>query len=427
MKINIFWLRRDLRVKDNHGLLKALKGNNPVLLLFIFDTNIVANLDKNDPRITFIYDALSNIHNEVLKHKSSLLVEHGTPENVFSKLLDQYQIEKVYANSDYEPYAVNRDKQISLLLKEKGATLNLHKDQVIFEKEEVLTQSGSPYKVFTAYKNQWKKQFSDKSPQAYPSEAFLHNLKRHEQNLPSLSHFGFVRSSMTFPPSQPDNKIIRHYDETRDNPSLPTTQIGVHLRFGTASTRAMVKKAAKLNDTWLNELIWREFYMQLLYHFPKSEHEAFNPNLNNLPWRYSDAEFERWCEGTTGYPLVDAGMRQLNETGFMHNRVRMVVASFLTKHLLLNWTLGERYFANKLLDFDLAANVGNWQWVAGTGADAQPFIRIFNPTLQQKRFDPKFDYIKKWVPEYETGKYPTPIIDHKQATERAKNAFESLK
>lgn len=426
-KLSIFWFRRDLRLEDNVGLYHALKDSNPVLPLFIFDKNILSNLPKEDARVEFIHESLLSMNEELIQKKSSLLVKYGTPEKIFKSLLVEFSISKVYTNHDYEPYAIERDEKIKKILSSNKVEFLTFKDQVIFEKNEILSQTGTPYKVYTPYKNKWRECLQEKDLKSYPSERDANFYTTSPFKIPDLKELGFKVSGIPLPSGKISESKLINYGETRDYPYLDSTsRIGIRLRFGTVSIRKVVKKAIKLNETWLNELIWREFFMQLLFHFPYVVNEPFNSRFKNMPWRYDEVDFKKWCEGKTGYPLVDAGMRELKQTGFMHNRVRMVTASFLSKHLLIDWRMGERYFAEKLLDYELSSNNGNWQWSAGTGADAQPFFRIFNPELQQKKFDPEFKYIKKWVPEFGTSSYPAPMIDHKKAVDRAKKAFNVI-
>ena len=425
--VNIFWFRRDLRLEDNVALYYALNGNLPVLPIFIFDPLILDKLeDKSDRRVSFIHNALQEIQTELLQSDSSLLVLHKTPLEAFKFLITQYKIEKVFINHDYEPYAKERDEQISSLLKNEDIEFLTFKDQVIFEKAEVVKDDGKPYTVFTPYSKKWKSLLSDKSLQAFPSHNLFHHFyKQPAQAIPSLKEMGFNITDKTFPSKLLQEDLIQHYGEQRNFPGINgTSKLGVHLRFGTISIRQVASKALQLSPVFLSELIWRDFYHMILYHFPQvGMGKAFKPAYDTINWRIDKGEFKIWCEGQTGYPIVDAGMRELNETGFMHNRVRMVVASFLCKHLLLDWRLGEAYFAAKLLDFDLAANNGGWQWAAGSGCDAAPYFRIFNPYLQTKRFDPDFSYIKKWVPEFMEFDYPQPIVNHEMARKRCLETY----
>ncbi len=421
MKIALFWFRRDLRLEDNAGLYHALKGPHPVLPLFIFDTNILEELeDKADRRVAFIHRQVSAIQDQLQQWGSTLEVLHDTPAGAFEKLTESYEIACVYTNRDYEPYALQRDKDIEKLLKDRGIAFLTYKDQVIFEQAEVVKDNGTPYTVFTPYSKKWKSLLLPFHLKPYPTLKYKKNfLPLKVKPVPALTDLGFKKTTEPFPALQIDEALIRNYDQTRDNPSITgTSHLGLHLRFGTISIRKLAEAAQALNETYLNELIWREFFMMILWHFPRVVDTSFREEYDKIRWRNNEQEFERWCEGQTGYPIVDAGMRQLNATGFMHNRVRMITASFLTKHLLIDWRLGEAYFATKLLDYDLAANNGNWQWAAGCGCDAAPYFRIFSPQRQTEKFDPHGEYIKKWVPELDTFDYPAPIIDHAVARER---------
>jgi deoxyribodipyrimidine photo-lyase len=418
--VSIFWFRRDLRVNDNAGFFHALRGDHPVLPLFIFDTSILEKLDdKSDRRVDYIHQAISQLHNIMLSNESSLLVRHGKPQDLFRQLIEEYPVAKVYTNHDYEPAAIERDSQIASLLQDKGIPFLSFKDQVIFEKDEVVKDDGKPYTVYTPYSKKWKSRLNDDSLKIYPSEQLLGKLARIEaRTIPTLSEIGFRAADIKFDPALPSADLIRNYSEQRDFPGVAgTSRIGVHLRFGTISIRQAMR-SAQANSTWLNELIWREFYMMILYHFPHVASRSFRPQYDSIPWINNEEAFQSWCEGRTGYPLVDAGMRELNATGFMHNRVRMVTASFLVKHLLIDWRWGESYFASKLLDYDLSANNGGWQWAAGTGTDAAPYFRVFNPAEQQKKFDARGAYVRKWIPELDELSYPQPIVDHKFARER---------
>lgn len=423
-----FWFRRDLRLHDNHGLHAALQTGLPVLPVFIFDTDILNQLaDKRDRRVEFIHGALAEMQHQLRKHTGDLVVRHGRPEEIWRRLLKEYDIRAVYTNTDYEPYAVRRDRAVERVLSENGVALYSFCDQVIFEKSDVVKADGSPYTVFTPFKNAWLKKLTERFPSIpqYEVEAFFDRMiKLPPQPLPSLEELGFQSTGAVFPAKQVRREIIARYHLQRDFPGVDgTTRLGVHLRFGTVSVRELVSLAQETNQTWLSELIWREFFMMILHHFPHVEQRAFRDAYDRIPWRNAPDDFERWSNGMTGYPLVDAGMRELNETGFMHNRVRMVTASFLTKHLLIDWRLGERYFAAKLLDYDLAANNGNWQWAAGTGCDAAPYFRVFNPSAQMAKFDPNLAYVRHWVPEYGTASYPPPMIDHDFARKRAVDVY----
>lgn len=415
---NIFWFRRDLRHHDNAGLWAALSQGVPVLPVFIFDTDILQHLPTKDARVEFIHQQISTLKTYFQSHGSDLLVFHTTPQQAFEQLTTQHDIQGVYTNHDYEPYAQQRDEKIEKLLKQKNIAWHTHKDQVIYEKDEVTKADGKPYVVFTPYSKVWKAQYTGAESAAYDTDNLTDNYAPMPATpMMSLVDMGFEPTGIQIPEHDIDKDIIKTYDQTRDIPSLTngTSRLGIHLRFGTISIRRLVGYAVKHNQTFLNELIWREFYMQILWHFPHVLQGAFKPQYDAILWSQNKEHFDTWCKGKTGYPLVDAGMRQLNETGYMHNRVRMVVASFLCKHLLLHWQWGEQYFAEKLLDFELASNNGGWQWAAGTGCDAAPYFRVFNPTAQQQKFDPDMKYIKQWVPEYGTDDYPEPMVEHKTA------------
>ena len=427
-RVVVFWFRRDLRSHDNRGFYEALQSGYQVLPLFIFDKLILDKLpSKEDQRVQFIHDHVMELKAQFEEEGSTLLVEHGEPKEVFKKLFDNYKINGVYINRDYEPYARERDQQIQQLCKKNNVSFYDFKDQVIFEQSEVVKDDGDPYVVYTPYMKKWKEHLADHPIDYYPSEK---NIKHLVDIKPSpelsLEDIGFQKTAYNCPPYDPEKKVLKSYGEERDYPAVDgTTKIGVHLRFGTVSIREMIVKGQKHSEKWFNELIWREFYHMILYHFPHSATEAFRSKYNHIPWRNNEEEFLAWCHGKTGYPIVDAGMRELNETGYMHNRIRMVVASFLTKHLLIDWRWGEAYFAEKLLDYDMANNVGGWQWAAGSGCDAAPYFRIFNPLSQTKKFDPQLQYIKKWVPELEDPfDYPKPIVDHKFARERALETYK---
>jgi len=425
--VNIFWFRRDLRLNDNAGLYHALKGGIPVIPIFIFDKNILDKLeDKADRRVEFIHAALEEIQEGLCAIGSSLEVYYGTPIEVFKELLSKYKIEKVFANHDYEPYAIDREMAIEKLLKEYGAPLITCKDQVLLEKSEVMKDDGKPYTVFTPYSRKWKSILTDFHLKSYPTIKYYHNFyKQSPRQIPALSFMGFLAVDKPFPQKALKEELIKKYADQRNFPAIDgTSKLGVHLRFGTISIRELANKSKDLSETYLNELIWRDFYHMILWHFPKvGMGKAFKQEYDGINWRKDTGEFESWCNGQTGYPIVDAGMRELNATGFMHNRVRMIVASFLSKHLLLDWRLGEAYFAQKLLDFDLAANNGGWQWAAGSGCDAAPYFRIFNPRLQTEKFDKQLKYIRHWVPELDSFDYPKPIVDHDYARKRCLEVY----
>ena len=424
----IFWHRRDLRIQDNTGLFHALKSGRQVIPIFIFDSEILTKLEnKSDSRVTFIHDQLSRLKSEYEQYGSDLRVYTGNPIDVWQKLINEHQLIEVYTNHDYEPYAIQRDKTIKALLEKEGIKFQSFKDQVVFEKSEVVKDNGSPYTVFTPYSRKWKLKLEETGIEINEVEPLLENLARLDsKSMPSLNSIGFERSQTSFPELLVNQDLIKKYHVKRDIPSIRgTSRLSVHLRFGTVSIRKLVNIALVLNETWLNELIWREFYMMILFHFPKVVNHAFKEKYERIPWRNDEREFDAWCTGKTGYPIVDAGMRELNETGFMHNRVRMIVASFLTKHLLIDWRWGEAYFASRLNDYELSSNNGGWQWAAGTGCDAAPYFRVFNPYTQTEKFDKELKYVRKWVPELDDpSKYPEPIVEHKFARNRAIDTYK---
>ncbi|WP_370173553.1 cryptochrome/photolyase family protein [Leeuwenhoekiella palythoae] len=428
--VSIFWFRRDLRLDDNVGFLEALKGGHPVLPIFIFDKEILNELPKDDARVTFIYETLQEMRNELQEdHGSSLALFYGKPETVWKQLIKDYDIDTVYTNHDYEPYALERDEQIKKLLKKEDIDFKTFKDQVIFEKDEVVKGDGDPYVVYTPYKNKWQEIFDeDEHLKIHYTSQHLKNLIQNSR-LPNLdlSDMGFKKSSIEIPEYDVTPTLIQNYEDTRNFPAQDgTSHLGPHLRFGTVSVRKMVKKAiAEKNTVFWSELIWREFFMQILYHYPKTVNNAFRSKYDRIEWRNNKEEFEKWKKGETGYLLVDAGMRQLNTTGYMHNRVRMLVASFLCKHLLIDWRWGEAYFAEKLLDYEQSSNVGNWQWAAGSGVDAAPYFRIFNPMTQVDKFDKDKKYIQEFVPEFDTDDYPEKMVDHKEARERCLKTYKA--
>jgi deoxyribodipyrimidine photo-lyase len=425
-KIVVFWFRRDLRIADNTGFYQALVSGKKVLPIFIFDPSILEKLDnKEDARVTFIHDQVQDINQTFIRHGSGLRVEIGDPLAIYQAIIEEYEIEAIFTNRDYEPYAVSRDHKIATLCGDNGIEFKTFKDHVIFEKGEILTDSGQPYKVFTPYKNKWLEHFSN-GQVSFPSQDHLQNLIRLDgSEIPSLQQIGFSRSTIEIPSKSLDEGKIKRYSETRDYPSLDgTSRLGVHLRHGTLSIRQAISSARNHSSTWLNELIWREFYIMILAHFPHVVDRAFKSQYDRISWRNNEMEFDSWCRGMTGYPIVDAGIRELVSTGYMHNRVRMITASFLTKHLLIDWRWGEAFFAKHLLDFELASNNGGWQWAAGTGTDAQPYFRVFNPTLQTKKFDEDLSYIRKWIPELDSLDYPAPIVEHKFARERAIRTYK---
>ncbi len=421
-KINIFWFRRDIRLEDNCGLYQALNGDFKVLPIFIFDKEILGKLEnKSDKRVDYFHQALKEIHQELKKHTSGIKVFHEKPLAAFKKLIKEFEIDTVFCNSDYEPDAIKRDQEVEAYLKKNNIGFKSFKDQLIFEKDEVLKKDGTPYTVYTPYSKQWKELLKKSSIENYKAD-FSNFLPYQASEFPELEDIGFKKTEIEFKHPTLNRSIIDNYGQYRDFPGMDhTTHLGVALRFGTISVRKCVQYAVEHNETWLNELIWREFFMQILYHFPKVVHHSFKEKYENIEWRNNEKEFDLWCKGKTGYPIVDAGMRQLNETGFMHNRVRMVVASFLTKHLLIDWRWGEAYFAEKLLDYELSSNNGNWQWAAGCGCDAAPYFRVFNPSEQAKKFDADQKYIKKWLTEEEIN--ADQIVEHVFARKRALEVY----
>lgn len=426
LKLNIFWFRRDLRLEDNSGLYNALKSGLPVLPLFIYDTDILDKLEnKTDRRVEFINKNLTEIDAELKNYGSSLLTLKGKPFEIWKDLLNKYYISEVYTNHDYEPDAMIRDNAVKKYLDSKGIKFNSYKDQVIFEKNDVTKSDGKPYTIFTPYSKAWLARFHQENLKIFSTEKLKVNFLKFNSKVLSLEEIGFKKTSIPFPSGELNKSIIRNYDNTRDIPSAEgTSKLSVHLRFGTVSIRQLAKAASKINNTWLKELIWREFFMMILYHYPHSAVSSFRPEYDNINWRNNEDEFDAWCTGKTGFPIVDAGMRELNATGFMHNRVRMITASFLCKDLLIDWRWGERFFAEKLLDYELSSNAGNWQWTAGTGCDAAPYFRIFNPLRQQIKFDPNMKFISKWIPELNSIEYPAPIVEHKAAKERTLSAYK---
>ncbi|RAJ73930.1 deoxyribodipyrimidine photo-lyase [Chitinophaga dinghuensis] len=427
--VNICWLRRDLRLNDQAALYHALRSGMPVLPVFIFDTNILDDLeDKADKRVLFIHHTLEQLNKQLKNFGSTIVTFHGTPVEAFRYWTQKYQVGAVYTNHDYEPYARQRDAAVAKELELQGIGFFTSKDQVIFEKNEVLKDNGEPYTVFTPYSKKWRAKLTPFYLKSYPVDKYLsHLFKAKSEAIPSLASLGFKKlENAEFPSAELDEGIISDYKETRDFPYLTgTTRIGLHLRFGTVSIREVARLGLELNDTFVNELIWREFFQMILWHFPHVVGHSFKREYDSIPWRNNEKEFRLWCEGKTGYPIVDAGMRELNATGFMHNRVRMITASFLAKHLLIDWRWGEAYFAAKLLDYELASNNGNWQWAAGSGCDAAPYFRVFNPSLQTERFDKELIYIRKWVPELDTFDYPPQIIAHDIARKRALEVYSA--
>lgn len=422
-EIALFWYRRDLRLEDNVGLFHALESKYQVIPLFIFDENILNSLPKNDARVGFIHDSLSKINQQLQEIGSSLLVKKGKTQEVWQELIQEFDVKEVFFNKDYEPFAIKRDLDIFTFLETNKIAAFSFKDQVIFEEKEITKADGLPYTIYTPYKNKWLEKFKSAPIQEYYATDLFSNFHKNNFSFPTLEQIGFEESSIKVIPHNLKN--VKNYDQTRDFPALDsTTHLSPHLRFGTVSIRKLVNWASNKNEVFLSELIWREFFMQILFSFPKVVTHNFKSAYDGIEWRNDEGDFKRWCSGTTGYPMVDAGMRELNATGYMRNRVRMVVASFLCKHLLINWQWGEAYFAEKLLDFELSANVGNWQWAAGTGCDAAPYFRVFNPEIQLKKFDEKGIYIRKWIPEFDLG-YGKPMVEHAFARDRAISTYKA--
>jgi len=423
-KIALFWFRRDLRLEDNTALNKALASGFDVLPIFIFDQHILEDIVVDDARLSFIHSSLDSINDKLLSKGSSIRCLKGNPYNVWQQLIEEYEIAEVFVNKDYEPFSKERDDKIKQLLESHGIAFNAFKDQVIFEENEIIKEDGSPYTMFTPYKNKWIKTFQQLTINPKTEVAWENFMKVHHP-FPSLLQLGFIKSNILV--KDVDLNQLDHYNQTRDFPAADSTSyLSPHLRYGTLSIRKIITALKAKHATFLGELIWREFFMQIMHHFPKVVNQNFKSKYDKIRWNNNEDDFKKWCEGKTGYPLVDAGMRQLNESGYMHNRVRMVTASFLCKHLLIDWRWGEAYFAQKLLDYELSSNNGNWQWVAGTGCDSAPYFRIFNPSEQLKKFDKDKVYVKKWVPEYGTEDYPEPMIDHSFARNRTLKAYKVI-
>ena len=416
----IFWFRRDLRLKDNVGLFHALNENNKVLPIFIYDKNTLDKLNKSDHRLDFIEHSLKKLNDLLKKNDKSISIYYGKPVKVFSELIKKYNVSKVYSNKDYTPYSIKRDKKVEELLKVNNIDFNSFKDHVLFEKFEIVKNDNTPYKVYTPFSRKWLIKMSENKIDFFNSEKYIYKFFNERGKFLTLKEIGFDKSKLNPLVLNLSSDTINNYEKTRNFPSVNgTSKIGIHLRFGTISTREMITKAeASKNKTFLKELVWREFFQQILFHYPHTLNKSFKPKYDRIEWLNNENQFKKWCSGQTGYPLVDAGMRELNQTGFMHNRVRMLVGSFLCKHLLIDWRWGEAYFAEKLYDYETASNVGNWQWVAGCGVDASPYFRIFNPHEQIKKFDKNLIYTKKWVPEFDSNQYVDPIVIHKQARER---------
>ena len=416
----IFWFRRDLRLKDNAGLFHALNENDKVLPIFIYDKNTLDKLNKSDHRVDFIEYSLKKLNDLLKKNNKSISIYYGKPVKVFSELIKKYNVTKVYSNKDYTPYSIKRDKKVEELLKVNNIDFNSYKDHVLFEKYEIVKDDNTPYKVYTPFSRKWLTKMSENKIDFFNSEKYIHKFFNEKREFLPLKEIGFEKSVLSPLNLNLSSDTINNYEKTRNFPYVNgTSKIGLHLRFGTISTREMIVKAeVSKNKTFLKELVWREFFQQILFHYPHTINKSFKPKYDRIEWLNNENQFKKWCSGQTGYPLVDAGMRELNQTGFMHNRVRMLVGSFLCRHLLIDWRWGEAYFAKKLYDYETASNVGNWQWVAGCGVDASPYFRIFNPHEQIKKFDKNLIYTKKWVPEFESDQYVEPIVIHKDARER---------
>jgi deoxyribodipyrimidine photo-lyase len=427
MAIQLFWFRRDLRLHDNHALYEALQSGLPVLPLFIFDTAILEQLEPHDARITFIHKSLELLNQQLLPFNTSIAVFHGNPIQVFTQLLAQHSIDTVYTNTDYEPSATQRDTAVAHLLAQHNTKFKSYKDQVIFEKNDILKPDGTPYVVFTPYCKKWLEKNESEGIPYFPSEKHLDQLYSHPYPFPTLEAIGFTLYPIAIPSFDISESLLQHYEATRNFPAIAgTSMLSTQLRFGTISIRSIISKALALQATvFLKELVWREFFMQILWHYPHTTQRSFKPKYDRIEWVNNEEQFQRWCDGKTGYPMVDAGMRCLNATGLMHNRVRMIVASFLCKHLLIDWRWGEAYFASQLLDYEQSSNVGNWQWASGSGVDAAPYFRIFNPEEQRKKFDKESEYIQRWIPEWGTQKYPEPIVDHKEARDRCLRVYKN--
>jgi deoxyribodipyrimidine photo-lyase len=428
-EVNIFWFRRDLRLKDNHGLSKALRGSYPVVPLFVFDRNILDSCAPDDGRVSFIHEQISQIKEELKSWGGDLKVHYGTAEQAIKELQQEFDVKHLICNRDYEPYALTRDLAIKRLCEEHNIGFHQFKDQVIFEMDEIVKDDGKPYVVYTPYSKKWLKALETNPLTEYPVEKHKANLPPGDLGaMPTLEYMGFKPSAHRVLPYDYSPVMAQNYQGQRNFPGLTkgTSKLSPHLRFGSVSVRQIVRALLPIEDiTLLKELIWREFFMQILWHFPHTVTKSFKPQYDRISWRNDPKEFEAWKNGQTGYPLVDAGMRELNTTGYMHNRVRMLVASFLCKHLLIDWRWGEAYFAEKLLDYECSSNVGNWQWAAGSGVDAAPYFRIFNPMTQVDKFDKQKTYIKRWVPECDLPRYTKPVVEHKMARTRCLETYKA--
>ena len=427
--INLFWFRRDLRLDDNHGLYKALSSGLPLITLFIFDLDIIKHFAPNDTRFSFIYNRITELNRSLISYNHSIKIRFGSPKTVFTDLISNYNIRAVFANEDYEPYGIQRDSSIKSILNSKNIPFNLFSDHVLFHPNQILKPDNKPYTIFTPYSKKWRERKAQEKTPNYNSETELTNLDHETEITITKQHTDYINfTNEKLVAKYPDVKQITEYETKRDYPFLDaTTRVSSLLRFGIISIRKLYTHAKDLSFTYVNELIWREFYITILFHFPQTVTQSFKQQFDQLPWTHNEKHFEKWCSGKTGYPIVDAGMRQLNETGFMHNRLRMITSSFLTKHLFIDWRWGESYFAQKLHDYEQASNVGGWQWAASTGNDAVPYFRIFNPTLQTQRFDKNNEFIQKWVPEFTSPSYPKPIVEHSKARQRTLEAYKQIK
>ena len=466
-RASLVWFRRDLRLDDHAALYHALKVSDAVYCAFVFDRTILDPLPRADRRVAFILESVRELDAALRAKGGVLLCLTGDPRDEIPRLASRLGVQTVWTNRDYEPAVIARDAQVAERLAAQGIGFETAKDQVIFEQDEVLTADGRPFSVFTPYQRAWRKRLTPFYLRPYPVQRYLDRLARTDgDSLPTLAALGFdtVDVSRLQPGMSGAETLladfshrIDRYHEARDYPAVKgPSYLSVHLRFGTVSIRQLAGFAEHLGnagaDTWLNELIWRDFYQQILWHHPRVVDHAFKPVFDALVFENRQDWFAAWCEGRTGYPLVDAAMRQLNQSGYMHNRLRMVTASFLVKDLLIDWRWGERYFAEKLIDYDLAANNGGWQWAAGTGCDAQPYFRIFNPVSQSEKFDPKGAFIRRYVPELADlpdraihapwqaspielsaagirlgDHYPAPLVDHAIQRERALAMFNRVK
>lgn len=452
----LVWFRRDLRDDDHAALYHALKSARQVYCVFVFDTEILDGLsDRADRRVEFIWQSVRELQVSLEADGGGLAVLHGLARDELPAFAKRLEVQAVFANRDYEPSSIGRDVAVAADLRHSGIDFHLFKDQVVFEGDEVLSGEGRPYRIFTPYKNAWLSRLNPFFLKPYPVARYREALASPAAHaMPTLDAIGFMPTGLRHPAgmSGADRLLadfrdrIKSYKEAREFPAVKGTSfLSTHLRFGTVSVRSLARLAWEMGgagaETWLQELVWRDFYFMILQHNPRlAGGQCFKPEFDNIEWPGSEAHFDAWCEARTGFPLIDAAMRQLNQTGYMHNRLRMVTASFLVKDLLVDWRKGERYFAGKLLDFDFAANNGGWQWAASTGCDAQPWFRIFNPVTQSEKFDAEGNFIRKYVPELGACfakeihapwkisverrrelklDYPMPVVDHAEMREKA--------